>query len=70
MNLTAYNPAVHAEGLHHDDSPCVLAVEDRGMAAIVQSANRENAHETAKRVLALTHPPIILGPLTISTQNN
>jgi hypothetical protein len=65
-----YDPSADSDGMHHDDSPCALAVEDRGMEAIVQSANRENAFETANAVLDITHPAIVLGTCIIDTRSN
>jgi hypothetical protein len=59
----AYVP--EADVVQPRDTPCVLALEDRGMASIIQSANRENAYETAWAVYDLTHPPLVFGDCAI-----
>lgn len=62
LSYPAYAPP---DDLSHDDSPCALAIEDRGMAAIVQSANREDAFETGSAVYDLTHPALVFGDCAI-----
>lgn len=65
MNLPPYAAflADVLDEITYPDTRCERAVEDRGIAGLTASAerNREYGLDLAHEVLSITHPPVIMG---------